>query len=178
MKTKPTVSEKFQYVAQYYGQKVLLNENGKLKRIKGLNLIDIEVNAGKLVLIPLSRITDKHAVKAANMAFKFGNFNWVIDKRDKTGVWMSAVNSVGIKYYFRLNEYGEIYSSITFPEDEKHKKVTCDNNIGGVGSNIENGIPYIHVLDFLRSKGYAVQYKDVIVRNLVKWGWLELKQVN
>lgn len=113
-----------------------------------------------MIKIPLYQITDEHAIQAANLAWVGMKITWVITRRDpKRGVWMDGEGSCGIKYYFRLNEYGCIYSSTIFPpEKDETKPKVIEHNIGGAVCNINDGVPYILILDFLRYCGYDLPY--------------------
>lgn len=173
---KNTPDNKLAFVASYYGQRVLINEKGKVRRIKGLNLIDSEVNLGHLYLTPLSDITSEDAFELANMAFKTGDKNWNITRRSKNGVWLlSNPDFIGVTHYCHISDYGGIFTSSHFPKDEKNEAKKFDNNLGSVGNSDSNGIPYIDLTDTLRKKGYAIPFRNKIVRDLVKWGWIKLK---
>ena len=174
---KNTPDNKLAFVASYYGQRILINEKGKTRRIKGLNLIDIEVNLGHLLLKPLSNITLEDAEEIANMAFKTGDKIWEVTRRTKNGVWMHGTRNddIDITYYCHISDYGGLFTSSHFPKDEKQEAKKYDNNIGSVGNSDSNGLPYIDIVDTLRRKGYAIPYRNKLVRDLVKWGWVKLE---
>ena len=52
---------------------------------------------------------------------------------------------------------------------------TSINDSGTTSST--NGIKnWLHVFDYLRSKGYALPYIDLSVENLIEYGWIKLKE--
>ena len=52
---------------------------------------------------------------------------------------------------------------------------TSINDSGTTSST--NGIKnWLHVFDYLRSKGYALPYMDLSVEDLVEYGWIKLKE--
>ena len=52
---------------------------------------------------------------------------------------------------------------------------TSINDSGTTSST--NGIKnWLHVFDYLRSKGYALPYMDLSVEDLVEYGWVKLKE--
>jgi hypothetical protein len=38
------------------------------------------------------------------------------------------------------------------------------------------GESWLHVFDYLRSKGYALPYMGILVEEMVKYGWIKLKE--
>ena len=52
---------------------------------------------------------------------------------------------------------------------------TSINDSGTTSST--NGIKnWLHVFDYLRSKGYALPWMDLLVEDLVEYGWVKLKE--
>lgn len=52
---------------------------------------------------------------------------------------------------------------------------TSINDSGTTSST--NGIKnWLHVFDYLRSKGYALHYIDLSVEDLIEYGWIKLKE--
>lgn len=115
----------------------------------------------KLILIPIHKITDEHVIEIANLAWVGRKIDWTITRRDKNGVWMDgkSVHNSWQKYYFRMDEYGELTCQYFIVDEEETK--TFDHNIGRCVDDIRRGIPYILILDRLRELGYAIQYKGV-----------------
>jgi hypothetical protein len=98
----------------------------------------------KPILNQIGDMTDEQVFILANIAF--GNtkaITWTISRKDKSGFWLDGIDQkLGIKYYFRINDYFEIFSSTIFPETEKEKAKKFDHNLGGIVAWWADGVPY------------------------------------
>lgn len=128
MKTEITLENKEKFFTQYWGQKVITNDNlssiGVATYVNGTSII-LEY----LLLKPLSSITDEDAIEVARIA---GYTNVVYDMRKK-------------KSLIRM-----------------------------VKDAISNHILTYKIVDYLRSKGYALPWMGLSVEEMIDAGWIKL----
>lgn len=147
MTTQQSTQEKAQYFAQYYGQWVFRHpsiRNGGSIQFKGRALEN-----GYLELKPLSSITDEHIIECAKI--------------------FSGCPNISI-------------------QSKGHYQVTCDLDFSGwhgifkilydkpspiYYTNCINAY-HLAVFDFLRSKSYALPWRQYSVEQLIEMGWLKL----
>jgi len=179
MKAENTPENKAKFFAQYWGQRVL-----PVKIWGSANDVSYYLFKKKdlfeesyLELTSLSSISDEDAIEVAHLAFLQGRYDWKITRRDDWGVWMESHDNLDIMRYCMINKYGCINTSTTFPEKKhREKKVTYKRNIGEVGSNINDGVSYIRIVDHLRSKGYALPWMGLSIEDLIEYGWVKIKE--
>lgn len=118
------MTEKAQYFAQYYGQKVYMQiDQTQLQPIEVNSFTLMELN-NYLILTPLLAITDEDAIEVERILQGNPDYD---------------------KAIYNIKRYPHIYA-ITSAE----------------------------ITDFLRSKGYALPWRDKSVEQLIELGWLKL----
>lgn len=134
MKTENNLANKIAFMAQYWGQKVVLVRRfpfSKDDNIQTLNATHLGTDT--LLLTPIDQITDAHLQET-----------------------LSILKTFVIR-------------------DETTNPITKEDII----NDIDSGKPVLHilqpVLDYLRSKGFAVPWRDLSVEDLVSYGWVKLK---
>lgn len=158
-----TNEEKATVFAGYFN-KHMIPENTRNQKVNGMVLMHIMNNAAiademKLLLTPLSSISDEHAIEIAQLCWLGGlgrNTDFKVIKRDDFAVWVEGYCRLGIKRYMCFNKYGGITTQSTFPADEKEPLSTLDHNIGSIQSSARDGAPYQMIFQYLKSKGYDV----------------------
>lgn len=142
------------YFAQYWGQPV---QTYKLSYSWKRN---VEVNGssqGFITLKPLSSITDEDAIEVAKIA---NSPSFAIPKE-----WKVELDS----------EYG----FVTVKSDKSNHSFDLDIKDGHLqmyDGDYKSDMFFNHyrVCDFLRSKGYALPYRQYSVDDLITKGWLKL----
>lgn len=146
MTTPQSTQEKAQYFAQYWGQFVLRmpNNDDKLRAIDWFKFDNCWIE-----LKPLSSITDEHIIECAKI--------------------FSGCPNISI-------------------QSKGHYQVTCDLDFSGwhgifkilydkpspiYYTNCINAY-HLAVFDFLRSKSYALAWRQYSVEQLIEMGWLKL----
>ncbi len=137
--------------AHYLFQKVLRSKNGVyLQLLFPRYLLNQSLIDGTyLELTPLSMISDEDAIEVAKIMYGHvfkGQFI-VIRSEKAVSIGMDPTSIINIYFEGRMRLIqGEIYCSIS------------------------NGI-----LDFLRSKSYALPYNRLSVEKQIEYGWIKLK---
>lgn len=162
-----TVKEKEQFFALYWGQKIF-----KVKVLNHLSLVNdylkMEVKDGYLELKSLSNITDEDAIEIAKMAHQLdANFKVIRPSGNHFLIHLEYTNSRQT-YHVSINEYGCINTNLRFPEDEYFTAECYKINIGEINITSRKPVPYIAIVDYLRSKGYALPYLNYSLDYLVK----------
>lgn len=161
MKTENTLENKAKFFAQYWGQKVL-SSSYHYPNIYEVNRGNIRTEEQDfLELKPISKISDEDAIEVARIVspslfFGLGNNNKHYVDRNTEPDWISIkhnkkVISVDIDFDGYIYEYHE---DLGYTRPSK----------SFVGT------------DFLRSKGYALPYMDLSVKDLIEYGWVKLEE--
>jgi len=171
-----TTQEKFGAYSQYVGGRAIVNIEGirdneigtitaaSLKRdgvqvaFDGQPIIGDDENwctvveHCKLILKPMAEITEEDALHVAKIV---KNIDWKFSRREDDNFFIQFkcdYNDGKGGYWISINKYCEIsyhlhlYNSGTQVEQQYPFRYT------------NNPVPYIEIIDYLRSKGYAVPY--------------------
>lgn len=157
------LENKAKFFALYWGQNI---QSYKLtyswKR-------DVKVNgyaSGYLTLKPLSTVTDEDAIEVLKI---FGQYNsgYVYQFITKTNSWKETFRQVYTNDLYKDGGHQGI-DAITV-----HCNFT-DKGLHALHSNRDE--TYWRALDFLRSKGYVLPWMGLSVAEMVKSGWVKLKE--
>lgn len=82
---------------------------------------------------------------------------WEVKRHDKTGYWLNGIDKLGMKYYFRINEYFEIYESLHIPSDKEGEIYNkYEGHMGKIDLSWEYGVPYINVVSWFFENGFNI----------------------
>lgn len=110
---------------------IMLNQN-----------ITVSIDKIKPILNQIGDMTDEQVLHLALLAFSRSKINWKITRKDKSGFWLDGSDHLGILYYFRINDYFEIYASTTFPKEKDKEKQKFDKTLGSIDNSWKYGVPY------------------------------------
>lgn len=163
-KTENTPGNKAAFFAHYYGQSVMLSQystiinNSPLDPAWAIRASTLEkwptVDNSILLLKPLSQITDEDAIKFIKMVSPYtGRIE--IKERIVGGIVFDCPY-VGEQLLFRFKNLAI------------HKK-----NTGEEFNQYYTYSPILHLrgIDFLRSKGYLLPWRDLSVDDIISYGW-------
>lgn len=170
-----TLKNKATFSAQYWGQKVGMfsdnHENFDLVIGEQLSLDKIR----HLRLRPLSTISDEDAIEVAKLSHQMLNVQFKVLKRDADLIHITWTSNTNIEYHVSIRyKYAAVNSNVNFLKNEKEDFKTFKHNIGEITLSSERPVPYVAIVDFLRSKGYAIPYMGLSVDKLVDYGWVAL----
>ena len=149
MKTQNTLENKTKFFAQYWGQHVLYFSSDFLRKIDNLTLDSIE-NDDFLELKPLSQISDEDVIQGITYLYNI--------TREELGEILE------IKHYDTFSSITTIGIGCNFKTSRSIHHWKGTKKIGSVES------------DYFRSKGYALSYMDLSVKDLIEYGWIKLKE--
>lgn len=117
----------------------------------------------QLLLKPLSLITDEELIHVARLAHQLPKRTFFVDRsQDDIFYVKTGMDNVGIEYFISMRpKYATVLSTINFSK---------------IQMSSEKPIPYIAIVDYLRSKSYAIPYNGLSVDQLIKYGWVKLKE--
>ena len=149
MKLENTLENKAKFFAQYWGQYVLYFTSDFLRKIDNLTLDSVE-NDDYLELKPLSQISDEDVIQGIMITY------------NKTYEGLGEI--LEVKHY---NTFSSITTTIAGENFKTSRSIHHWNGNRKIGSM---------ECDYLRSKGYALPWMDLSVEDLVKYGWIKLKE--
>lgn len=149
MKTQNTLENKAKFFAQYFGQHVLYFSSDFLRKIDNLTLDSVE-NDDYLELKPLSQITDEDVIQGIMITY------------NKTYEDLGEI--LEVKHYNTFSSITTIGIGCNFKTSRSIHHWNGTRKIGSVEA------------DYFRSKGYALPYMDLSVKDLVEYGWVKLKE--
>ena len=174
MKTQNTLENKAKFFVQYWGQHVLYFTSDFLRKIDNLTLDSVE-NDDYLELKPLSQISDEDINFVAKVCHQVPNLTFEIKKQEDI-VHATSMDKSGIERHICINfKYATINCNIRIPDDND-KIVNYKVNIAEIHMSTSRVVGYIQSLDYIRSKGYAIPYMDLSVKDLIEYGWVKLKE--
>lgn len=167
MKTENTPANKKKFFGLYMGQEInTYRLTYSTKRLQSVALSGNGNALGYLELKPLSQISDED-MKSISRILDFHDGNGLIIERVSRG----SQRTVEIRAYDRYNDYPNSINTLKlFTDDVEFFSI---DETGGVFDYDCNRI--LNVMDYLRSKGYAVPWMDLSVDDLVEYGWITLK---
>ena len=181
MKTQNTLENKAKFFTQYWRQDILCrvifgkNKNEIIMHNTPCSNLKLgEIIDSYLELKPLSQISDEDAIHIARVCHQVPNSNFEIKRQDDI-IHATNIDNVGIERHICINfKYATINCNIRIPDDND-KLVNYKVNISEIHMNASRVVGYIQSLDYIRSKGYAIPYMDLSVKDLIEYGWIKLK---
>lgn len=174
-----TVENKAKFFAQYWGQEVLSDFTNKGKRclysIVVSNFYNIEKSDVYLELKPLSQITDEDAIEVAKIVHQIYSDKWEVIKLVDSSIHVELKGKVNDVYHISIGfRECSINANHHFLKTEDDTAKSFKINIGQVNMSSSKPIGYVYVIDYLRSKGYAMPYMDLSVENMIEYGWVKI----
>lgn len=172
-----TIKNKAKFFAQYWGQKVLRYDvvDNEISEPTELNSLGSwTVKNSFIELIPLEEITDEDIIEVAKMAHERYNSHWTV-RRDDDIIHVEHRDSYNMKYHISmLTKYATVNANMSIPNDDDTAVNNFKINIGEVNMSSTNPIAYIAIVDFLRSKGYAIPFGGLSIQKLLDYGWVKI----
>lgn len=160
MITENTLENKAKFFAQYYGQKVLcIRKLNETKLYVGFDDFTHKekLETDYLELKPLSQITDEDAIEIAKLA---NSPSFAIPKQ-----WEIKID---IEYGFLTISSNK--SNHSFDLDLKDGHLTMYD----CGNKSDMFFNHYDICDYLRSKGYALPYMGLSIKDLISYQWIKL----
>ncbi len=172
--------EKAKYFANHLGCNIELPYEGIDKlSVTTLEFIFNDADGkGCLLLTSLEQISDEDAIEVAKIAHQMPKGNFKVVKRSNSPFCIHIEkfdNNIDAVYHVSINAYGCVNVNIHFNKDENSEASSHKINIGEINISSKIPIPYLFIVDYLRSKSYATQWNGYTVESLIKKGWLKLK---
>ena len=169
-----TLENKAKFFAQYWGQEVMVLDG--LPSTVDSWFDGSNVKVFHLLLKPLSSITDEDIIHVAMLAHQRPDLNFKV-KRNKDIIYAETeFDKVGIRYFISiLLKYGTVCAKICFSKTKTEEYKQSTVNIGQISISSARPVPYIAIVDYLRDKGYALQFNGLSVECQVEYGWVKLK---
>lgn len=162
---------KQQFFALYWGQRVLIRDFGTTIRKDEIGNEDKIRGLEKdrwLELKPISSISDEDAIEVAKAAYQ-SKWNFEVVSRKGSMIHIEYTCNRGIWNHVGIDSmYATICTNCTI--DGK----SFETSIGRIQTSSRKPIPYIYILDYLRSKGYALPYLGISVEEQERRGWIKL----
>ena len=168
---------KERYFAQYWGQEVAtINPFVTPFKMTSGTIAD---NVSHIALTPLSKITDEHAIEVAKLAHQSQSDNWKVVRRDKDILHVEWRNEKygETRHISIMPQYATVNANHSFDKSVNDKYESFKVNIGEIHLSSKYPIPYIAIVDYLRSKGYALPFLGKSVEELIEMGVLKLKEI-
>lgn len=177
--TENTPSNKAQFFATYWLQ--FNEDNHGSKNIwNGLS----DISGCRLLLAPLSSITDEDAVEVTKL---------ILQQSDKYLFSVERIRkkTISVKYPFMVvkalpndRKNNEMNRLVKFSLNEFRfsfvKAITVHNTTSKWIETWESNIfpeSISCVIDYLRSRGYLIQWRDLTPDQLVSYGWVKVKTI-
>lgn len=152
-----TLENKIKFFSQYYGQRLL--KGGRWRGTKPVNeaLWCYMGNDKYLQLKPISLITDEEAKELIKLRFEYdkGNVKDILGIKVKLISRKSDINSISITAIISHKNWADFTDSILITSDSR--------------------ILYV-LVDYLRSKGYALPWMGLSVEKQIEYGWIKLAE--
>lgn len=171
-----TLTNKARFFAQYWWQKLFVINGNNEDTYNNWRTEDLD--KGYMLLTPLSDITDEDAIKCAQLAHDRKS-DFKVDRRNDI-IHVTYFNeSIKAEYHVCINfRYATINCNLHFKKDGNDEAESFKVNIGEVQMSAYRVVGYIQIVDFLRSKSYAIPYMGLSVEKLIEYGWVKLKTSN
>jgi hypothetical protein len=182
---KNTLENKAKFFSQYWGQRLVCNslsEDVTIGAYGSVNELTLSENHNRmftnlcLELTPLLQISDEDAIEVAKLAHQCKG-DWSIERRN-SDIFLESDRGSGMHYGIRIGTFyhGDISSWWRFDKKDNKRSTTHTINIGKINVTDSKPIPYIAIVDFLRSKSYALPWNGISVKEMIEWGWIKLKE--
>jgi hypothetical protein len=175
---KPTLQLKEMFFGQYLGQSVFCDS------FVGIENVSFQVayhspeaisESSYVKLKSIESITDEDAIRVAQLAHQ-KDFTFVVKRKTEGEFLIHLTKEIDIlTYHISINKYCCINCNWHFKSSVDFKEENAKINIGEITNTSAKPIPYIAIVDFLRSKGYALPYNGISVKELVQFGWVVLE---
>ncbi|MGD1319184.1 hypothetical protein [Chryseobacterium sp. 2R14A] len=179
-----TIANKSIFFAQHWNQHVLYSNK------HGFELVEYYFNPGQanvdgmeglsyhLVLKPLSEISDEEITEVLRLAHNFKSVSNCKIKRLHDIIHCSyTMPDTSSEYHICLNfKYGTINCNLFFCKTDHDIASSHKVNIGEIHFSSSRVVGYIEIVDYLRSKGYALPFRGLSVEKMVTYGWIRLWQ--
>lgn len=171
-----TYQNKVAFCALYVMQNVYVNPmlGADPYHFTGVNLDDID-KTDYLLLKSLTSITDEDLIQVARLAHERPNHEFKVTRNKDIFYAQTEYDSVGINYFISMMpRYASVCATMNFYKTEKRDFRSHTINIGKVNLSASRPIAYIIIVDYLRSKGYAIPYMGLTVEKQIEYGWIKL----
>lgn len=142
----------------------------------GFGNYDFSDDIDPFQLKDISMITDEDALQVAQYAHQQSD-GFVVRRMEHKYdflIHIERLDDVGITYHTSINHHGHINCNMHFSETPTEKFKSYKVNIGEVQLSSQRPIPFVAIIDFLRSKGYAMPWMELSVKKMVEYGWIKL----
>lgn len=175
-----TLDMKAKLFAQYWGQNVYNNRNypdDKPNQLLDHVLLHFTNDHEFLELKPLSSITDEDAIEVAKLVHQRPNANFKVTRKWESpfSIHVEWTDNINCCHHLSINSRGNINANKNFGEYQGDKAKSFKHNIGENDLTASLPVPYIAIVDYLRSKGYALPWMGYSVEDMVQAGWIKLK---
>lgn len=160
-----TLENREKFFALYYGQEVWLRKDNQLFIMDGES-IETPYGIG-ILLKPLSSITDEDAVEMARIALYhptiegFCNDDVWIGEGDLDNIGNHSLE-VGMRCWEGTLTINDQTGIVKLSDEDKDEQFVFNTS---------------KLVDYLRSKGYALPWMGLSVEEMVEAGWIKLKEV-
>ncbi|TDO21917.1 hypothetical protein [Pedobacter duraquae] len=174
-----TLENKAKFFAQYFAQVVYNNRNYPEEKTQKLDstLMSYTDKYDFLTLKTLLSIADEDLIHVARLAHERPGHDFKVTRNKDIFYVQTDYDRVGINYFISMMpRYASVCATMNFAKykDEGFKSYTI--NIGKVNLSSERPIAYIAIVDYLRSKGYALPWMGLSVEKQIEYGWIKLKE--
>ena len=168
---KNTLENRIKFFAQYWGQHVGFQK--EILTYVGTNSY-IGDGIDFLELTPLSQITDDDAIECARLFNPSDIFEnpqvgfqpyieeWYEDAREYHFVDYNTIFFGDKKETVRFEICKDGYFTVRYFREKGSESINISHKA-------------IKVADYLRSKGYALDWNGITVEEMIEWGWVKLK---
>lgn len=181
--TKEEVDQKVRFLSTYLGQKVVLYDTAVRKTtVLTTNLFSKLKHIGRtsLLLKPLDLLTDEQLKRVHAICFQrdldVSDYQIKVSRTDhiihitRYRSNISCEEHVGL-----LPELGTVNCNFHFHKSEESKGESFKRNIGEIHVSSQRFVPYIRLVDYLRSEGFAIEWDGISVKGQIERGWVKLK---
>ncbi len=175
---KNTLQLKEMFFGQYFGQEVFCDSSVGLEKESYQEVYHSVGDMSESSFVKLKSIesiTDEDAIRVAQLAHQKDSTFLV--KRKTEGEFLIHLTKETdiLTYHISINKYCCINCNWHFKSSADFKADNAKINIGEITNTSAKPIPYIAIVDYLRSKGYALPYNGISVKELVQFGWVILE---
>jgi len=161
---------------QYIGQNVYCDDSTGIKNEDFYSLyhsVGDMSETSYLNLKSIEDITDDDAIEVAKLAHQIDG-EFTINRNEEPKEFLIHIKKYTkvLTYHTSINKYCCINTNWFFKDPDEDSKV----NIGEIITTSRKPVPYIAIVDYLRSKGYAVPFLSMSVEVMVDYGWIKLEQ--
>jgi len=178
---KNNLDNKRLFFTQYWGQDLVCDKDIKFFGVEeSLQSFDKYFDSHYLKLKPLSKIKKDDLIEVLRLAHNLKNVNpkdiTIKETEHNDAVHCSYYNSgMNGEYHICLNyNYATINSNLHFHKTEDENTSSHSVNIGKIHHSANYVVGYIQIVDFLRSKGYLMPWRDLSIKKLIEYKWVKI----